>query len=82
MDDRTFQFFFWVVTAGVTAAWWWLFKLQGEIAALRLHIAENYPSNVDLQKLEITIDRLAIKVDTLISGLTEVKAEHKASRGN
>lgn len=81
MDDRAFQFFFWVVTAGTAATIGWMFKLQGELSRLRLHIAEGYPSNADMAKLEEKIDKLVGKVDTAIERLTEIKAQHEAARG-
>lgn len=81
MDDRSFQFFFWVVTAGTAAAIGWLFKLQTELSNLRLHIAESYPSNSELEKFENKLDQLGEKLDQMLQGFVELRAEVKAKQG-
>lgn len=64
MDEPVRQFLFWVVTGGVGVAFGWLLRIEtraqrqeGQIAELRLHVAENYASSAELKEVSNKLDQ-------------------------
>lgn len=59
-----------------------IFKVKSEISALRLHVAENYATNPDIQKMESHLADFGKKIDSMLEMIYVIKAEVGVRRGD
>lgn len=58
-----------------------IFIIKNDVAALRLHVAENYATNPDIQKLESQLEKVSTKIDSMLEVMYSIKAKVEAEGG-